>query len=126
MGKFILHRTADGVKFTLRAGNGQVVVTSVPYFSGPECIIGIRVMKRICPGAYIEDQTAETYAAEKNPKFEIFLDEEKEFRFCLKDETGDILLTSGAYGTKASCMNGIECLRRNAPYASIVEERRGC
>ena len=126
MGKFILRRTADGVKFILRAANNQIVVTSVPFFSEPECIIGIRSVKRVCSGAYIEDQTMEVYAAEKNPKFEIFLDDDSKFRFCLKDEVGDTLALSREYGSKDSCFHGIECLRKNAPYAAIVEESRGC
>ena len=126
MGKFVLRRTADGIKFILRVGNDQIVVTSVPFLTEPECIIGIRSVKRICSDAYIEDQTAEVYAAEKNPKFEIFLDDDSKFRFCLKDEIGDTLAMSGEFDTKDSCFHGIECLKRNAPYASIVEGRGGC
>ena len=33
---------------------------------------------------------------------------------------------SREYGSKDSCFHGIECLRKNAPYAAIVEESRGC
>ena len=121
MGKFLMRRTAGGVKFVLKVGNSEIATISEPYFSEPECIIGIRSVMKNCTAAYIEDQTKETYAAEKNPKFEIYFDEAREFCFNLKDEAGREIAVSGGYKTKASCMNGIACLKKNAPIATIIE-----
>ena len=48
-------------------------------------------------------------------KFEIYQSGKKEeFRFRLKADNGQIILSSEGYTTKASCLNGIESVRKNA------------
>lgn len=54
-------------------------------------------------------------------KFEIYEDKSEGFRFRLKAPNGEIIATSESYTSKASCMNGIESVRKNAPVAQIVE-----
>ncbi|KYK31684.1 MAG: hypothetical protein AYK19_16575 [Theionarchaea archaeon DG-70-1] len=56
-----------------------------------------------------------------NPKFEIFKDAAGEFRFRLKAPTGEIIAVSEGYTTKASCLRGIEDVKKNASIAEIVE-----
>lgn len=54
-------------------------------------------------------------------KFEYFTDKSGKFRFRLKSGNGQIIAVSEAYESKASCMNGIESVKKNAADAPIVE-----
>ncbi len=48
-------------------------------------------------------------------KFEVYQSGTKnEFRFRLKADNGQIILSSEGYNTKASCLNGIESVRKNS------------
>jgi uncharacterized protein len=48
-------------------------------------------------------------------KFEIYQSGKKdEYRFRLKADNGQTILSSEGYTSKASCMNGIESVRKNA------------
>lgn len=48
-------------------------------------------------------------------KFEVFQSSKnKEFRFRLKADNGQIILSSEGYTSKASCLNGIESVKKNA------------
>lgn len=55
-------------------------------------------------------------------KFVIKKDKRGEFRFNLKAGNGEIIATSEGYTTKASCKNGIESVKKNAPKAEVVDE----
>ncbi|MBQ9920793.1 MAG: YegP family protein [Clostridia bacterium] len=121
MGKFVIKTTATGVKFDLKATNGQVIATSEVYSSEAACKNGIESVKKNCVGE-IEDQTVENVAEVKNPKFEMYTDKAGEFRFRLKATNGQVIATSEGYKTKDSCINGIESVKKNAPDAEIVEE----
>jgi uncharacterized protein YegP (UPF0339 family) len=48
-------------------------------------------------------------------KFEMFKDKAGEFRFRLKAGNGQIILASEGYKAKASCVNGIDSVKTNAP-----------
>lgn len=54
-------------------------------------------------------------------KFEIYKDKAGKFRFRLKAGNGEVIAVGEAYESKASCLNGIESIRKNAPDAVIVE-----
>lgn len=54
-------------------------------------------------------------------KFEWYTDKSGKFRFRLKAGNGQVVATSEAYETKASCLNGIESIKKNAPDAQVVE-----
>lgn len=43
------------------------------------------------------------------------------FKFDLKATNGEIIAVSEGYKTKASCENGIESVKKNAPEAEIEE-----
>jgi len=47
-------------------------------------------------------------------KFEIFTDKAGEYRFRLKAGNGEIILASEGYKQKASAVNGIDSVRKNA------------
>lgn len=122
MGKFVIKNTSTGVKFDLKAGNGQVIATSEVYTTDAACKNGIASVQKNAPVAAVENQTVEGYATEKNPKFEIYKDKAEEFRFRLKATNGQIIAVSEGYTTLASCENGIESVKKNAVDAEIVEE----
>ena len=122
MGKFVVKKTNTGVKFDLKATNGQVIATSEVYSSDAACKNGIESVKKNAPAAAVEDQTVEGYAVAKNPKFEIDADKAGEFRFRLKATNGQVIAVSEGYKTMANCVNGVESVKKNAPDAEIVEE----
>lgn len=119
MGKFVVKTTATGVKFDLKAGNGEVIATSEVYASEAACMNGIESVKKNAPEAAVENQTVEGYATEKHPKFEVYKDKAGEFRFRLKATNGQVIATGEGYKALAGCMNGIESVKKNAPDAEI-------
>ena len=122
MGKFVMRETNTGFKFDLKAGNGEVIATSEVYAAEASCKNGIESVKKNAPIAAVEDQTVEGYAAQKHPKFEIYTDKAGEFRFRLKATNGQIIAVSEGYKAMASCQNGIESVKKNAPEAPVVIE----
>lgn len=122
MGKFVIKKTKNGgTKFDLKAGNGEVIATSEVYSSEYSCRAGIASVQKNAPIAAIENQTVEGYAKEKHPKFEVYKDKAGEFRFRLKATNGQIIAVGEGYKALASCLNGIESIRKNAPDAPIVK-----
>ncbi len=124
MGKFVVKTVKTGIKFDLKAGNGEVIATSEVYTSDAACKNGIESVRKNAPIAKLEDQTAENYETVTNPKFEVYTDKAGEFRFRLKARNGEIIAVSEGYKAKPSCMNGIESVRKNAPDAEVVEEKK--
>lgn len=122
MGKFVIRTVPSGIKFDLKATNGQVIATSEVYSSESACRNGIESVRKNAPIAEIEDQTAEGYETKTNPKFEVYEDKAGEIRFRLTARNGQIIATSEGYKTMANCINGIESVKKNAPEAEIVEE----
>ncbi|MBQ9832526.1 MAG: YegP family protein [Clostridia bacterium] len=121
MGKFVIRKTNTGIKFDLKASNGEVIATSEVYNSEQACRNGIESVIKNAPVAAVEDQTVEGYAQEKHPKFEVYTDKAGEFRFRLKATNGQVIAQSEGYKALASCKNGIESVKKNAVDAEIVE-----
>lgn len=119
MGKFGVKQVKTGVIFNLKAGNGEVIATSEIYATEAACMNGIESIRRNAIEAKLEDQTVEGYEAVTNPKFEVYTDKAGEFRFRLRAKNGEIIAVGEGYKTKASCLNGIDSIRRNAPEASV-------
>ena len=122
MGKFVLKKTETGFKFDLKAGNGEVIATSEVYTTDDACKKGIASVAKNAPIAAVENQTVEGFAEEKHPKFEVYADKAGEFRFRLKATNGQVIAVSEGYKALASCLNGVESVKKNAPEAPIVEE----
>lgn len=122
IGKFIIKPTkSGGVKFDLKASNGETILSSQPYKSLKSCKNGIASVIKNAPVAEIEDQTKEKIESKKCPKFEIYLDKAGESRFRLKAKNGQIIGTSEGYKALKSCMNGIASVVKNAPGAAVTE-----
>ncbi len=120
MGKYVLKQGRTGVKFNLEAGNGVVIAVSQVYASKDSCKKGIESLKNNA-NSVIEDQTVRDYKEESNPKFEVYQDKKREYRFRLVSRNGKIIVASEGYTSLQACKNGIDSIRRNAD-SPIVEE----
>ena len=122
MGKFAIKKTNTGFNFQLKAGNGEPIGASEVYASLASCKKGIASVQKNAPVAGVQDLTEEGAAAVKHPKFEVYTDKKGEFRFRLKATNGEIILSSEGYVKKASCLNGIESVRKNADSEIVLPE----
>ncbi|MCI6817780.1 MAG: YegP family protein [Christensenellales bacterium] len=122
MGKFVVKQTKNGFVFNLKAGNGEIIATSQTYSGEDACMNGIESVRKNAELAKLEDQTVENFETVTNPKFEVYLDKRGEYRFRLKARNGEIIATGEGYKAKASCLNGIDSIRRNAPESPVVKE----
>lgn len=120
MGKFVMRKVATGFKFDLKAGNGEVIATSEVYTTEAACKNGIESVRRNAAAAKLEDRTVENFEAQTCPKFEMYTDKAGEFRFRLKARNGEIIAVSEGYKAKASCLNGVESVCKNAPEAEVA------
>lgn len=123
MGKFVIKEAKAGIKFDLKAGNGEVIASSQVYKTLVTCKKGIASVQKNAPVAAVEDQTVEGFTKEKNPKFEIYTDKAGEFRFRLKATNGQIIATSEGYKTMKSCRNGIASVQKNSVDAKVEEAK---
>ena len=121
MGKFVIRTVNTGMKFDLKATNGQVILTSEVYTTKAACQNGVQSIMKNAPTANVEDQTVEGFETMSHPKFEMYQDKAGEYRFRLKARNGEIIGVSEGYTTKANCVNGVESVKKNAADAEIVE-----
>ena len=119
MGKFVIKEVSTGVKFNLKASNGEVIATSEIYSSEAACKKGVESVIKNAPVAGLEDQTVEGFEKVKHPKFEMYADKKGDFRFRLKATNGEIIAVGEGYSSKAACKNGIESVRKNAAEGKI-------
>ena len=124
MGKFVIRTVKTGIMFNLKAGNGEIIATSEVYTTEAACRKGIASVIKNAPAAAVEDQTVEDFKKEKHPKFEVYLDKAGEYRYRLKATNGQIIAVGESYKAKASVMNGIESVRKNAAEGNIVKEEK--
>ena len=119
--KFEIKQTkSGGFRFNLIATNGQVIATSEVYSSLDSCKNGVESVRKNCT-AHVEDQTKEGFETLTHPKYEVYKDKAGEFRFRLKAKNGEIIATGEGYKAKASCVNGIESVKKNAADAPVEE-----
>ena len=123
MGKFVISKTKNGeYTFNLKAGNGEVILSaSETYSSLDSCKNGVESVRKNSM-AHVEDQTVEGFEKLTHPKFEVYQDKAGEYRFRLKAKNGENIGKSEGYKAKASCMNGIASVGKNAPEADVVVE----
>ncbi len=122
MSKFVIRTVNSGIKFDLKATNGQVIATSEVYTTEAACRNGIESVRKNAPVANVENQTEENFEVMKHPKFEMYQDKAGEFRFRLKATNGQVIAVSEGYTAKAGCLNGIESVQKNAAEAEVAEE----
>lgn len=105
MGKFEISLRKDGeYQFTLKAGNGQVVLTSESYTTKASCKNGIESVKKNA----VEESRYEKKESKNGKPY-----------FVLKAANNQVIGTSEIYESEASCKNGIESVKKNAPDAQV-------
>ncbi|WBV60828.1 YegP family protein [Chryseobacterium camelliae] len=108
MGKFIISKRANGdFQFNLKAGNGQVILSSQGYSSKSSCENGVDSVKK---------------NSQDDSKFERNAAKDGRHYFNLKATNGQIIGTSQMYEAASGMENGIESVKTNAPDASVEEE----
>ena len=108
MGKFVISkRKNDEFQFNLKAGNGQVILTSEGYTTRAACDNGIASVKTNAS----EDSRYERKVANNGKHY-----------FNLKAKNGQIIGSSQMYESESGMENGIDSVKNNAPEADIVDE----
>lgn len=121
MNKFIIHTVPTGVKFDLKAPNGQTVLTSEVYRTAAACRKGIASVQKSVLTAALEDLTDFSGRTFSNPKFELYRDKAGAYRFRLKARNGAIIAVSDAYAARAGAISGLESVKKNAPGAKVEQ-----
>ena len=104
-GKFELKKSKnDKFHFNLKAGNGQVILSSEMYETKPSALNGIESIKK--------------NAADDN-RFEKRVNSKNEPFFILKAGNGQEIGRSEYYSSEAAMNNGIESVKKNAPDATV-------
>ena len=110
-GKFACKTGKDGKRyFNLKAGNGQVILTSQMYASKATAKKGI---------ASVQNNAAEP------GQFERLTTKKGEPYFVLKAKNRQVIGTSESYNTAKAMENGIASVGKNAPGAAIDDQSAG-
>ncbi|WP_257670159.1 YegP family protein [Parapedobacter tibetensis] len=108
MGKFVIKTRKNGeFQFVLKAGNGEVILTSEGYTTKAACENGVASVKKNAT----DDSRYERKTAKNGSPF-----------FNLKASNGQIIGTSEMYSATSGMENGIASVKKNAPDAVIVDE----
>ncbi len=103
---FELKKSGDKFHFTLKASNGQVILSSQMYASKASAMNGIESVQKNCG---------------KDDSFEMKTAKNGKIHFNIKATNGQIIGSSQMYASESGAKNGIESVRKNAPGASIKE-----
>ena len=107
MGKFEIKSSgSDKCMFNLKAGNGQVILTSQSYASMDGCKNGIESVRKNSQN----DAQFERKTAKDGSPF-----------FTLNAANGQVIGKSEMYSSKDAMENGIASVKKNAPDADVVE-----
>ena len=108
MGKFVITtRTNGDFQFNLKAGNGEIILTSQGYSSKSSCSNGIESVRKNAPADNRYEKKTST-----NDKY----------YFNLKAGNGEIIGSSQMYESSSGRDNGIESVKKNAPDATIDDQ----
>lgn len=118
MSKYVIRRVNTGIKFDLRADNGETVATSEVYRTEAACRKGMESVRKSAPSAPVEERPGTA----TNPKFQLYADRAGQFRFRLLSRNGKIIAVSEGYTTRHACLSGIESVRKCAAEASAEHE----
>lgn len=119
MSKFIIRAVPSGIKFDLRAGNGEVIATSEVYTTQASCLRGIEAVRRCAAAGKILNTLDMPKKIPTNPRFEIFRDKRGHYRFRLRARNGEVVAHSEPYTTRESCESGIESVITSIQNAEI-------
>lgn len=107
-GKFVITHSSDGqFRFVLKAGNGEVILTSELYKAKASAINGIESVKK---------------NASHDERYERKVDKAGHPRFNLKAANHEVIGSSQGYHSEEARDHGIESVKANAPAAEVVDE----
>lgn len=108
MGKFEITKRKNGeFQFNLKAGNGQVILSSEGYTTKVNCKKGIESVKK---------------NSQNEARFESKESKNEKFYFNLKSTNGQIVGSSQMYESEASKNNGIASVMKNAKVLDLTLE----
>ena len=106
-GKFELKKSSDGqFMFNLKAGNGEIILTSERYKAKASANTGIKSVQTNAP----QDHRFERRTSKSNEPY-----------FVLKAANHEIIGTSEMYSSKSAMENGIRSVKDNAPTAVTAD-----
>jgi uncharacterized protein YegP (UPF0339 family) len=106
-GKFELKASKSGqFMFNLKAGNGQVILTSEMYKQKASAQNGIESVKKHAPN----DDNFERKTSKREEPF-----------FVLKASNGQVIGMSEMYSSKSAMEKGIASVKKNAPDAKVED-----
>ena len=107
MGKFEIKKDKAGkFRFNLKAGNGQVILSSQGYSSRSGCENGIDSVRNNSK----KDGMFDRCEAKNGSPY-----------FCLKSTNGQVIGSSEMYSSKSAMENGIASVKKNAGKAKVVD-----
>lgn len=107
MGKFEITKRKNGeFQFNLKAGNGQVILSSEGYTKKDNCKNGVESVKK---------------NSQVDARFDRLESKNGKYYFNLKATNGQIIGTSEMYESVASRDNGIASVKKNAPEAEVAD-----
>ena len=107
MGKFEIKKDKAGkFRFSLKAGNGQVILTSQGYASKSGCENGIESVRKNSK----KDSMFDRCTAKNGAPY-----------FCLKSTNGQVIGNSEMYSSNSAMENGIASVKKNAPKAKVAD-----
>ena len=110
-GKFVISKGKDGKDyFSLKAGNGEIILQSQGYKTSSGCENGIESVRK---------------NSQDSNKFECRTAKDGTTYFVLNATNGQEIGRSQMYKTDRGCKNGMESVAKNAPDAVVVDEREG-
>lgn len=108
MGKFVITRRVNQeYQFNLKAGNGEIILTSEGYVQKGSCQKGIESVK-------VNSRDDSRYDKRTDVNGKVY--------FVLKARNGEIIGKSRLYSSKAGMESGIATVKFNAHTAEIIDE----
>ena len=108
MGKFVIKNSSDGgFRFSLKAENGEIILTSENYTTKAACENGINSVRANSP---IDSR----YERKKSIN--------RQFYFILKATNGQVIGNSEMYNSTAAMENGIESIKKNGPGSEVLDQ----
>jgi len=105
--KFVISKSSSGKEFfVLKAGNGEVILTSQQYATHKSCENGVDSVRKNCA-----DES----------RFEVKTAKDGREYFVLKASNGQVIGQSQMYKSDSGCKNGIASVQRNAPDAKVEQ-----
>jgi hypothetical protein len=109
-GKFVITKGKDDkYYFNLKAGNGEVILTSQGYKAKADCLNGIQSVKNNSGNA---------------ARFEVKKSNDGKDYFVLTATNGQTIGKSQMYKSESGCSNGMKSVTNSAADASLVDESK--